>query len=347
MRSAQLAVIPVTVLSAGSLVLQGVKDSGLGPAPLEGVKARIVIKLNLERQIWHWSTSRAELDEIISCTKDAITRWDLTRGKKGAVLKLAGSWASMDAGMRRGRDHPLVLGGTDGSIAMVDLSEARLRWLKKGHTRAIWSVGVSPSGGGVTTVGPVDDGPDDYVRLWRGTSGALLSSVRLGNGVNVSNVCWSDDGSLIATGEPGSIVSIFKPLRLELFARMEGVRRHSDAYEGNSVDWIAPTTIAACNGQPWGVNVWDIATRTKRSFLETKERVNSISWSRQSKLLAIASESVYLWDPVSGRRTVLDGVALQPGVGYSARFSRSGRYLAVQLKDGSVEIRKVEYKSQQ
>jgi WD40 repeat protein len=232
-----------------------------------------------------------------------IAVWSPAGGHELAVTK--GHRGSVNAVSWNPDGSLLMSGSSDGTLRFREVPSMReLRTLvtNAGVVRALaWS----PDGKTVAS-----GGSDRVVKLWDASTGRSLGTL-VGHSDAVSSLAWSPNGRTLATGGWDSTVRLW----------IAGAKR--------------PPRILVMQ-KP----VWDDARFSRSKIISpdapkaVPQHVESIAWSKNGKMLAVASgSSVSVWDPSSG-----EPLELLPGCETSVAWSPDDRLIACAASAASISI---------
>ncbi|KAI9772614.1 MAG: hypothetical protein M1839_002427 [Geoglossum umbratile] len=155
-----------------------------------------------------------------------------------------------------------------------------------------------------------------------------------GHSACVSEVAFSSDSRLLASGSQDRSIKLWDPTTGELHGTLEG---HSDSV--SKVTFSPDSHLLASGSDNGTIGLWDLTTKELCGIFEGHlGRVLTVAFSPDGRLLATASVdgTVRLWDPTTGALHSTPGD--HPHHGLTVTFSPDSHLLASGSNDGIVEL---------
>ncbi len=213
----------------------------------------------------------------------------------------------------------VVVAGTEGSLAIVDAANGRLRRKLSGHKsamRAAWS----PNGLWI-----VSEGQDGKIKLWHFQSGELFRELE-GGAAWVEHVTWSRDGSVLATGAG-------KSLRLWNVAGERYFEFAGHESTITALQWRGDGKglATACYGK---VRCFRLGVARPYETLPWKSSLISMAWSPAGRFIATGTQenSIQFFRLGSGGEPPLE-MSGYPGKVRHLAWDRKSRLLATNSRD--------------
>jgi WD40 repeat protein len=92
-----------------------------------------------------------------------------------------------------------------GQVYLWDLAAGKLLWQKEGNGCQVNAVVFAPDGKTLATGGY----SGDFIKLWDMSTGAVTRTLTNFDGVNISSLAFSKDGSLLVSGEMAGLVRVW------------------------------------------------------------------------------------------------------------------------------------------
>lgn len=229
---------------------------------------------------------------LASCGYDATIRfWNLQTGKARTVL--LGHTSVITNLVFTPDSRTLVSGSYDGSVRVWDVAHGHCVRIIQGYTIALVDLDWREDGAQL-----VSCAMDAGLTLWdaRGTQPPVALQDHRGSRVEAEGVAWSPDGQLLASAEHD---------RIGLWDPTTGVRLHelrdpdSTGVQFQGAAWSSDGQLFASSTYGFGVQVWEMTTRTHRWLRETQGfLIRRIAWSPDGRWLAGGdyNGAVHVWD---------------------------------------------------
>lgn len=125
---------------------------------------------------------------------------------------------------------------------------------------------------------------DSILVVWNIENGANVKIEKLSRGADVSNVCYSPDGKLMAKGENGNgAITLINKLNEEEIGKLEG---HSDVV--SSVEFSPDGNTLLSSSYDGTVRLWNLRPELM-SVPISESRIQSISVNSEHKLISVSS----------------------------------------------------------
>ena len=173
----------------------------------------------------------------------------------------------------------------------------KLRHTLRGHTSLVLGIALSPDG---FSLASSSANPDNTVRLWDVRNGRVLKTLK--HKAPVRAVCWSPDGTTVATGTSDD-------KRVYLWDSATG--RQIRILEGHSgtvkeVAWSPKGKILASCSSDGTIRLWDPASgQTLHELRGHLKDVDGVAWSPEGSRLCSGSwdNVVKLWVRSQGKKS--------------------------------------------
>ncbi|CAK90344.1 unnamed protein product (macronuclear) [Paramecium tetraurelia] len=289
---------------------------------------------------------------------NSIRLWDVKTGQQRDKLDGHSNWVysvifSLDG-------TTLASGGRDNSICLWDVKTGQQRAKLDGHLGYVYSINFSPDGTTLAS-GSVDSSirlwdvktgqlkdqsisllmvryqhlgsVDNSIRLWDGQTGQQNSKL-YGHLSCVNQICFSPDGTTLASGSSDNSIRLWNVKTGEQKAKLEG--HSSDVY---SVNFSPDGTMLASGSADNSIRLWDAKTGQQIAKIYGHSNgIISVNFSPDSNKITSGSvdKSVRLWDVKTGQQYVkLDG---HLSIVTSVNFSPDGTTLASGSRDSSIRF---------
>ena len=182
---------------------------------------------------------------------------------------------------------------------------------------------------------------DLAIRVWDAGSGALLRTLWGHTGSHIAAVCWSPDGTRLASAERGwnGEIKIWKlPTEPEL--RTLAISKEVEPFL--NVCWSPDGHRLATAHKDGTVQIWDVATGRRIATLPGHTgRVRVVRWSPDGRKLASGGDdrTVKVWDVQQGR--LLESVAGSDSGITCISWSPGGQWLAWDTERGTITLREL------
>ena len=224
-----------------------------------------------------------------------IRLWDARTGALRKILTGHRDWVLELAMSANGTALVSASDTDDCTVRVWDTASSAVR-ARLSHPD--WAeVAMSPDGRVIAT------GSSRIVRVWDGTTGALLTTLA-GHTSSIDAVAISADATLIASASRDGT------MRLWDTSVADGL--DSSPPSKTSVTAVAVSTDGTCIASASGktVQLWDPASGTLRNTLTARDQVEAVAISPDATVIVSASRrTVQLWDAASGslRTTITTG----------------------------------------
>src|SRR5262249_43930906 len=146
----------------------------------------------------------------------------------------------------------------------------------------------------------------------------------------INSLAWNFDGNYLALGDGAGRVGIWDTTSGKLIAEWV-------ASTGNTIHALAwsPDGAKIANATTnWGVQVWDVKTKTE--IFSTSRAMEDITWSPDATLLAgISQNEIQVWDAKTG--TNIDTIS-EMGIYGNIAWNPNGNQLAYHGANGEPVI---------
>jgi WD40 repeat protein/serine/threonine protein kinase len=176
--------------------------------------------------------------------------------------------------------------------------------------------------------------PTGNLRIWNLTA-KDEKDVRTVYVGNISSLCYSPDGKLLASGSSDPLDPFIRIWNTSTWKEEYQLRGHSNGI--SSVVFSPDGQSLASASSDKTVRLWDLKTRREALVIQTGDSiVTSLCFSPDGKRLASGSsdDKVRVWNVITGSEPII----LPSSVGSSVNFSPDGRRLASGSRDGLVRV---------
>lgn len=255
-----------------------------------------------------------------------VRLWDLAGGR--LVARLRGHTSLVTAVAYTPDGRTVVSTGFDGKVRLWNAGDGRALAVLTGHTDRVRVLAVSPDGRTLVTAGN-----DQTARIWDLARRSLRAAVALGDIHQAQALAFSPDGSIVAVGSGGNLVTL-------LDHDLAAVRsRITTRYPPTALAY-SPDGLTLAQADVEGrVDLWDPAEGRIRSALNAHPGgVLGLAFSPDGRSLASVGrdKAVRVWDPLTGQ--VLLHLKGHEGQTHALAFSPGGSCLATGSHDGAIRL---------
>jgi WD40 repeat protein len=268
-------------------------------------------------------------------SRGAVAIWNLATNRQFAALAHPVSDQNSED-LTFSEDGGALAACNASSLQIWDLKQARERTVLQGHAGAVPGAAFRPDGKVLATAGA-----DDEVRLWNPATGALISSLPIGE--KVQSVAFSADGEHLIVGSQGRTEA--PHLRLIEIATGKVLHEQNTDF-GNvfSLAWVdrpEASALAACGDGSvalWRVTQASSAPMTQLLRLPSEWCLAVCLNSQGSKVAwAEKGDQVKAWDLAADRELPVTAPPMQSGW-HGLSFLPDGDTIAYIAKSGVAEL---------
>jgi WD40 repeat protein len=216
-------------------------------------------------------------------TDGAVRLWQVVDGKPLRTLKKHTNWVT---NIVFSPDGQVLASASDKTVQLWRISDGALMYTLKGHTGPVQGVAFSPDGQTLVS------GAMDTVWTWRVADGALLHTLSVpGAYAIVTSMAFSPDGQILALGAWDS-VQLWQVVEDPFLHALD---RRVDSAESVAFSPGVETPISEPENNT--TRLRQVADKSFRLLcaLETTGRINSMAFSPDGRLLALALGSGEIW----------------------------------------------------
>ena len=237
-------------------------------------------------------------------------------------------------------DSRIVASGGYHDVCLWDASSGKLTARFAGHANQIYNMAWSPTSGLLASASS-----DSTVRLWDGSQGQALRTLKSAPSVPLFSVCWSPDGQRIATGTEDGAALLWDAQTGKQLATWEGpTQRESKGgrfpFAAWGVSWSPDGRSIVSTRYDDFVLVWDVATGHSQVIPKTDTQPNTTAWSPDGRQFALTDDQgkVILWDGVTMRRAASFEDHDEAGWSYGLAWSPDGSLIASSRQSGLLQV---------
>jgi WD40 repeat protein len=268
---------------------------------------------------------------LYSAGDDGVVRaWDLRAGIMTGELHGDDARGVPVAGLCVSTDGASVaVARTDGTVEVVDVGAARLRWSAHAHPGGTRAVAFSPDGMRLAS-----GGVDRRVRVWDAASGAARAETAEQR-AEIKRLTWSPDGDTVAicVESPETQIILWDGTTAGADKLVE-LSGHTGVVF--STAFSPDGKLLASGGTDREIRIWDMERRESVTKLAAPNgTIRSLHFAANGTLMSAGWFSIDLWDLPSSRRMRSMSIRV---AAECAAISGDGSRGAVGFSDGVVQV---------
>ena len=265
---------------------------------------------------------------LLTSGDDQSQVWDARTGALLATIPGTGyrpwsDWTAFDPASAR----VALLTGPDTIGLWNPRTGALLRTLR-GHTQQITEVRFSPDGRRILSASA-----DGTARVWDGSTGAPLATMKTASGAPLPAAAWSPDGQRVVAGDTGGAIHVWDAATGAAIRDLAGPRQYVRSLVFSPDG--AKVAAATWDAKAW---LWDAATGALLFTFEHDRPLDNVAFDATGARLVTSSQdrTARIWSTATGAPIVtLEG---HTGPVFMAAFSRDGARIATVGGDETVRL---------
>ncbi|NMB54283.1 MAG: PQQ-binding-like beta-propeller repeat protein [Leptolinea sp.] len=253
-----------------------------------------------------------------------ISLWDPKTGNQIALLE--GHTGDVAALTFSNNGRFLASGGADNNIIVWDVTSGQKVYVIRGHSGGIRSLAFNNDGNRLASTG---GWVDITLKMWDMASGTGLYNITGFTKGDIELALRQGTNMLASAGGDG-IIRVWNFDTRELVTTLEKHRRAIRA-----ISFSLDGNLLASTSEDGETFVWETNGWTLSKNLQTKGS-NSLLFSTDNLVLAVAGQDVEFWDMGSGN--LLTGFAGTPGTLSKLAETADGKVLVVGSTDGTIRL---------
>ncbi len=224
----------------------------------------------------------------------------------------------------------LAYGGKNATIYLWGVQTGTLLATLPGHTDSITSIGYSPDGVHLASVGR----GDTTIRIWNYQSGSQISTLKHADTDSILCTAYTKDGRLLVSAGLNGVLYLWDVASNAEITTWEG---HNAVIM--SIALHPSQNILASADVAGTIKLWSTDTHTEISALQHAEGIRSIAFNRTGTILAsggLLDRTVNLWD--MSTYTKLAALSVGSTGALNVAFSPKETVLATSTEDGLVQL---------